>query len=49
MIAIPEGKPGEDGYRGHDILVIEESGSRGVPGSPCGPERLVVNHKAETA
>ena len=42
MITIPEGREGAGGYREHDILVIEENGSRNLTGFPYGPERLVV-------
>ena len=42
MITIPEGAPGAGGYREHDILVIEEGGSRNLTGFPYGPDHLVV-------
>ncbi len=43
MITIPEGKAGAGGYREHDILVIEEDGSRNITGFPYGPEHLVLS------
>ncbi|PRY95739.1 creatinase [Hasllibacter halocynthiae] len=49
MITIPEGRPGAGGYREHDILVIEEGGSRNVTKFPYGPDHLVVKGKAEAA
>lgn len=42
MIMLPEGVPGAGGYREHDILVVEEQGSRNITGFPYGPEHNVV-------
>ena len=49
MITIPEGTPGDGGYREHDILVIEEGGNRNITGFPYGPEHLIVKGKARAA
>ena len=42
MIMLPEGQPGAGGYREHDILVVEEQGSRNITGFPYGPEHNVI-------
>ena len=49
MITIPESLPGAGGYREHDILVIEDKGSRNITGFPYGPEHLIVQGKARAA
>lgn len=42
MITIPEGRPGEGGYREHDVLVVTEDGNRNLTGFPCGPEHNIL-------
>ena len=42
MIFIPEGEPGAGGYREHDILVINKSGSENITKFPFGPEYNVI-------
>ncbi|AUH34218.1 aminopeptidase P family protein [Paracoccus tegillarcae] len=49
MITIPENMPGAGGYREHDILVIEEAGSRNITGFPYGPEHLIVQGASKAA
>ena len=43
MIVIPEGQPGEGGYREHNIHIITENGSEDINTFPFGPEHLIVN------
>ena len=42
MIFIPEGEPGAGGYREHDILVINESGSEDITKFPFGPNHNII-------
>ena len=42
MIMIPKGKPGAGGYREHDILVINENGTKNISKFPLGPEHNIV-------
>ena len=42
MLTIPEGQPGADGYREHDILVLTENGSENITGFPYGPDHNVI-------
>jgi len=43
MLTFPEGHVAAGGYREHDILVVNETGSINVTGFPYGPENNVVN------
>jgi len=43
MLTLPEGHAAAGGYREHDILVVNETGSINVTGFPYGPENNVVN------
>ena len=42
MLTVPEGQPGADGYREHDILVLTENGSENITGIPYGPDHNVI-------
>lgn len=42
MITVMDGLPGAGGYREHDILVVNESGSSDITGYPFGPEHNIV-------
>jgi len=42
MIFIPEGEPGEGGYREHDILVINKNGAENITKFPLGPEHNII-------
>lgn len=42
MLTVPEGQPGADGYREHDILVLTENGSENITGFPYGPDHNVI-------
>ena len=42
MIMIPEGKPGQGGYREHDILVLGKDGAENITKSPFGPENNII-------
>ena len=42
MLTIPEGIAGAGGYREHDIVVIEESGSVNITGFPYGPANNIL-------
>jgi creatinase len=42
MLTIPDTEAGAGGYREHDILVIEESGSRNITKFPYGPAHNVI-------
>ena len=43
MLTIPEGQQGAGGYLEHDILVVTETGSENITGSPFGPEHNVIS------
>jgi len=43
MLTLPEGHDAAGGYREHDILVVEESGSKNITGFPYGPEHNIVS------
>ena len=42
LLTVPEGQPGADGYREHDILVLTENGSENITGFPYGPDHNVI-------
>ena len=42
MITIPDGMPGQGGYREHDILVVTEDGARNITGFPYGPAHNII-------
>jgi len=42
MIMIPEGKPGQGGYREHDILVLGKDGAENITKFPFGPENNII-------
>jgi len=42
MILIPNEKPGEGGYREHDILVIKENDAEDITKFPFGPEHNII-------
>ncbi|MEM9432451.1 MAG: aminopeptidase P family protein [Pseudomonadota bacterium] len=42
MITIPDGLPGEGGYREHDILIITEDGAENITGFPYGPANNII-------
>jgi len=42
MLTLPEGHSAAGGYREHDILVVNESGSKNITGFPYGPEHNIV-------
>ena len=42
MIFIPEGEPGAGGYREHDILVLNNSGTENITKFPLGPEHNII-------
>ena len=42
MITIPDGEPGEGGYREHDILVVTKDGAECITGYPYGPEHNII-------
>jgi len=42
MIMIPKGKPGQGGYREHDILVLGKNGAENITKFPFGPENNII-------
>ena len=44
MIMIPEGNPGAGGYREHDILIINKTGSENITKFPFGPENNIIKN-----
>lgn len=42
VIAVPEGRPGEGGYREYDVLVVGDSDAENITGFPIGPEHNVL-------
>jgi len=44
MLMLPEGMPGEGGYREHDILVLTEDGADNITGFPYGAEHNIISN-----
>ena len=42
MIMIPEGQPGEGGYREHDIFIVTEDGAENITNFPYGPGEMIL-------
>lgn len=42
MLTLPEGHEAAGGYREHDILVVNETGSTNITGFPYGPEHNII-------
>lgn len=42
MLTIPEGEAGAGGYREHNILVVNETGSETITKFPFGPEHNII-------
>ncbi|GAB3522957.1 M24 family metallopeptidase [Arthrobacter monumenti] len=42
MITVMDGQPGAGGYREHDILVVDETGSENITKFPFGPEHNII-------
>jgi len=42
MLTLPQGHIAAGGYREHDILVVEEAGSKNITAFPYGPEHNIV-------
>ncbi len=42
MLTLPEGHQAAGGYREHDILVVNETGSTNITGFPYGPDHNIV-------
>ena len=42
MLMLPEGMPGEGGYREHDILVLTDDGAENITHYPYGPEHNII-------
>ena len=43
MLTIPQGQPGEGGYREHDIVVLEKTGPVNITKFPYGPEHNIIS------
>ncbi len=44
MLMLPEGMPGEGGYREHDILVLTDDGADNITHFPYGPEHNIISN-----
>lgn len=47
MIMLPKSEPGAGGYRGHDILVVTETGADIITGFPFGLEHNIVRRASK--